>query len=125
MPPAFVRRAAGMIAGVVLAAGLSRRMGKAKLLLPLEGKPILRWSVEALQPHVDHLVVVVPPDDAAIRIALDGLGVRFATNPQPDAGQGTSIAAGVKTLPPYATAAVLALRYQPRPPDGRVKYLLA
>lgn len=125
MPPAFVRRAAGMIAGVVLAAGLSRRMGKAKLLLPLEGKPILRWSVEALQPHVDQLVVVVPPDDAAIRIALDGLRVRFATNPQPDAGQGTSVATGVKTLPPDATAAVIALGDQPRLPDGLVRDLLA
>jgi molybdenum cofactor cytidylyltransferase len=125
MPPAFVRQAAGMIAGVVLAAGLSRRMGKAKLLLPLDGKPILRWSVEALQPHVDQLVVVVPPDDAAIRSALDGLGVRFATNPQPDAGQGTSVATGVKALPRDATAAVIALGDQPRLPDGLLRDLLA
>jgi molybdenum cofactor cytidylyltransferase len=114
-----------MIAGIVLAAGLSRRMGKAKLLLPLEGKPILRWSVEGLQPHVDQLVVVVPPDHDAIRSALDGLGVRFATNPQPDAGQGTSVAAGVKALPPDITAAVIALGDQPRFPDGLVRDLLA
>jgi molybdenum cofactor cytidylyltransferase len=97
-----------MIAGVVLAAGLSRRMGRAKLLLPLEGKPILRWSVEALQPHVDQLVVVVPPDDAAIRVALDGLRVRFATNPSRKPGKGRRSLQGSKRC-----------RWTPPPPSSR------
>ncbi|MDP6619997.1 MAG: NTP transferase domain-containing protein, partial [Nitrospinota bacterium] len=32
--------------GIVLAAGLSRRLGRNKLLLPLGLKPILVWTVE-------------------------------------------------------------------------------
>ena len=113
-----------MIAGIVLAAGLSRRMGKAKLLLPLDGKPLIRWSVEALLRHVDLVIVVTPPDDAALRAALDGLDLRFVVNPQPEAGQGTSIAAGATALPEGADAVVIALGDQPRVPDELFHALL-
>ena len=56
-----------MIAAVVLAAGLARRMGRQKLLLNLQGKPVVRWAVERLVPHVGDIVVVTGQDDAAIR----------------------------------------------------------
>ena len=52
-----------MIAGVVLAAGLSRRMGRRKLLLDLGGQPVIRLAVEGVAAAgVDDLVVVMPPD---------------------------------------------------------------
>jgi molybdenum cofactor cytidylyltransferase len=113
-----------VIAGLVLAAGLSRRMGAAKLLLPLEGKALVRWSVEALLPHVGVVIVVTPSDDAAIRKALDGLEVRFAVNTRPEAGQGTSVAAGVASLPVETDAVVIALGDQPRLPAGLIAELL-
>ena len=113
-----------MVVGIVLAAGLSRRMGQPKVVLPLEGKALVRWSVEALFPHVEFLVVVTPPDDAHIRRALDGLAVTFVANPHPEAGQGTSIAAGVSALPEDAEAVVIALGDQPRLPAGIVPSLL-
>ena len=114
-----------MIAGLVLAAGLSRRMGKAKLLLPIEGRPLIRWSVEAIIPHVDTVVVVSPPDHQAIRAALDGLHVSFTVNPEPEAGQGTSIAAGVRTLGADVHAVMVTLGDQPRVPAGVFRDLLA
>src|SRR5947208_12504064 len=83
-----------LIAAIVLAAGFARRMGRQKLLLDLRGKPVVRWSVEALLPHVADIVVVTGQDDAAVRAALDGLPLRFAVNPRPQAGQGSSIAIG-------------------------------
>ena len=87
-----------------------------KLLLQLQGKPVVRWSVEHIVSHVEDVVVVTGPEDTAIRQALDGLAVRFAVNPRPQDGQGTSIAAGVAALKPWTTAALIGLGDQPRMP---------
>lgn len=113
-----------MIAGIVLAAGFSRRMGRPKLLLQLQGKPVLRWAVERLLPHVEDVVVVTGQDDAPIREALAGLTVRFAVNPAPQAGQGSSIAVGVAALKPWTRAVLIALGDQPRIPDPVVPALV-
>ena len=99
-------------------------MGKAKLLLTLDGKALVRWAVEGLLPHVDRLIVVTPPEDAALRKALDGVDVRFVVNERPEDGQGTSIAAGARALPADAEAVVIALGDQPRLPAGLVATLL-
>jgi molybdenum cofactor cytidylyltransferase len=114
-----------MIAAVVLAAGLARRMGRQKLLLQLQGKPVVRWVVERLLPHAGDIVVVTGRDDVAIREALSGLASRFAVNPNPQAGQGSSIAVGVAALTPWTRAALVALGDQPRVPDAVVPALLA
>lgn len=114
-----------MIAGVVLAAGLARRMGRPKLLLPLGGRPLVRWSVEALLPHVDEVVVVTGADEVGVRAALEGLPVRFARNPRPEEGQASSIAVGIAALGPDVEAAVVALGDQPRVPGEVVPALLA
>jgi molybdenum cofactor cytidylyltransferase len=113
-----------MIAGVVLAAGLARRMGRQKLLLEVGGKAVVRWSVEVVLPHVADLVVVTGGDDAAVRAALAGLPVRFAVNPHPEAGQGSSIVVGIAALAPGTSAALIALGDQPRLPDGVIAALL-
>jgi molybdenum cofactor cytidylyltransferase len=113
-----------MIAGLVLAAGFARRMGRQKLLLDLRGKPVVRWSVEALLPHVADLVIVTGHEDEGVRAALEGLPVRFARNPRPQAGQGSSIAVGAGALKPWTSAVVVALGDQPRTPAGVVAALL-
>jgi molybdenum cofactor cytidylyltransferase len=113
-----------MIAAVLLAAGLARRMGRQKLLLQLQGKPVVRWSVEHIVRHVEDVVIVTGPDDTAIRQALEDLAVRFVVNPRPQDGQGTSIAAGVAALKPWTTAALIALGDQPRMPATVVPALL-
>lgn len=116
--------AAVVIAGIVLAAGFARRMGRQKLLLDFRGKPVVRWAVEALAPHVDDLIVVTGLDDAGVREALGGLGVRFAVNPRPHDGQGSSIGIGVAALKPWTRAAIIALGDQPRLPPSIVPALL-
>ena len=54
-----------MIAAVVPAAGLSQRMGRPKLLLPLHGQTLIARVVTALREGgADRVVVVAPPDDS-------------------------------------------------------------
>src|SRR5256712_3710949 len=114
-----------MIAAIVLAAGFARRMGRQKLLLELRGKPVVRWTVEAIMPHVADTLIVTGQDDEAVRGALAGLAVRFTVNPRPQAGQGSSIAVGAAALKPWTAAALVALGDQPRLPDGLIPRLLA
>ncbi|HET9012021.1 MAG TPA: nucleotidyltransferase family protein, partial [Gemmatimonadaceae bacterium] len=59
------------------------------------------------------LHVVVPPDAAARRAALDGLAAVLVEHPGRDAGLASSIRAGIAALPPEADAVVIALADQP------------
>lgn len=103
-----------MTAAIVLAAGLSRRMGRPKLLLPLEGRPVIRQTVErVLAAGMDEVLVVVGPEHDALRQALEGLRVRLVVNPVPEAGQGSSVRRGIQALSPHTTAALIALGDQP------------
>ena len=99
-------------------------MGRQKLLLELRGKPVVRWSVDAVLPHVGDVVVVTGQDDDGVRAALEGLAVRFAVNPRPQAGQGSSIAVGMAALKPWTSAVLIALGDQPRLPDGVIGALV-
>jgi molybdenum cofactor cytidylyltransferase len=114
-----------MIAGIVLAAGFARRMGRPKLLLEFRGKPIVRWAAEALAGHVEDLIVVCGQEEDRVRAALAGLAVRFARNPRPHEGQGSSIAVGIAAVKPWTRAAIIALGDQPRVPTEVVVALLS
>jgi molybdenum cofactor cytidylyltransferase len=85
---------------VVLAAGLSSRMqGGHKLLLPIDGQPAVRRTVNALAAAgPEEIVVVTGFKGRAVMQALDGLPVRFQSNPRYEEGQMTSVAAGVAAL---------------------------
>lgn len=102
-----------MIAGLLLASGASRRFGSNKLLADLAGRPVARWSAEALGGAVDMLVVVVPPTSATLRAVLSGLSARFVENPAAHEGMASSIRAGVAALPREVEAAVIGLGDQP------------
>lgn len=114
-----------MIAGIVLAAGLSRRMGRPKLLLDWGGKSVIRRVVEQVKAGgVDELIVVLGHEAATIRKALSGLPVRFVQNPRPEAGQASSIACGVGALAPGVEAGLIVLGDQPALPPEIIPRLL-
>ena len=114
-----------MTAAIILAAGLSRRMGRPKLLLEVEGRPIIRHAVErVISAGIRHVLVVAPPEHEALARALDGLEVRFAVNPIPEAGQGSSVSAGVRALAPGTTAVLIALGDQPGVPAEVIPALI-
>ena len=115
-----------MIAAVVLAAGLSRRMGQAKLLMPVGGRAIVRYVVESvLAGGVDSVWVVTGPDVEPIEAALAGLEVQIAVNPAPEEGQASSLRAGITALPASVDAALIALGDQPSLAPSIIPALLA
>jgi 2-C-methyl-D-erythritol 4-phosphate cytidylyltransferase len=69
---------AGSVAGIILAAGASSRMGVDKMWAPLDGMPVVGWSIKTLasMPAISSLVVAVPLGvEARMRDLLQSLGV--------------------------------------------------
>ncbi|HEX3753635.1 MAG TPA: molybdopterin-binding/glycosyltransferase family 2 protein [Rhizomicrobium sp.] len=102
------------IGAVVLAAGLSSRMGSNKLLKPVDGKPMLRHAVEAaLASAADPVIVVTGNEKAKIVQALAGLPVEFRDNPDYSKGLSQSLTCGIKALPPDSDGALILLGDMP------------
>jgi molybdenum cofactor cytidylyltransferase len=116
-----------VIAGVILAAGTARRMGRQKLLLPMrDGRPLVRVVAEAvLAGGLDYVVAVLGAEADAVGAALAGLPVRLVVNPRYLEGQSTSLRTGIDALPGGAEAAVIALGDQPLPDPDLIRRLVA
>ncbi|MGB5697991.1 MAG: molybdopterin-binding/glycosyltransferase family 2 protein [Polyangiales bacterium] len=109
------RRATKTVAAVVLAAGESRRMGKEnKLILPVDGTPMVARVVDALeQSRVQRILVVTGHEPERIRDALSGREVELVHNPDYADGMATSIRAGVAALGDDVDGALMALADMP------------
>jgi molybdenum cofactor cytidylyltransferase len=108
--------AAPRVAAVVVAAGLSQRMGTFKPLLELGGKPLLQHVVEALQSsgHIEPIVVVTGHEESRLRAAMAGHPLTWVHNAAyADGEMLASVKAGVRALPAGTSAVVLALGDQP------------
>lgn len=103
------------ISAVVLAAGLSSRMGGPhKLLLDIGGEPIIRRTLRAvLAIEPAEIVVVTGHRAAEVRAALGGLAVRFVHNPDFAEGQPGSVVAGIRALSGPCQAVMIVLGDQP------------
>ncbi len=102
------------IAGILLAAGSATRMGRNKLLLDLEGEPLVRRAARrALEAGLDPLLVVLGHEAEEVREALAGLACRFVVNLDWRDGQSTSVSVGAAAVPPGAEAAVVLLADMP------------
>lgn len=103
------------IAAIVLAAGASRRMGEAnKLLLPIDGMPMVARTVRAaLRSRAGPVVVVTGHQAEAVAAALAGLPVTLAHNPEHAAGMASSLRRGLAALPAEADGAVVCLGDMP------------
>lgn len=113
------------VAGVILAAGASRRLGRSKQLLLWRGKPfIFHVAHTALGAGLAPVVVVTGAEADDVRAALAGVPVEMVHNPHWAEGQSTSLRAGLQALPPEATAAVFLLADQPHIPVELVRALI-
>jgi molybdenum cofactor cytidylyltransferase len=78
-----------------------------------------------LESGLERVVVVAGHERAAIQAALTGLAATVVTNPEPEAGQGHSIAVGVAALPADAEGVLIGLGDQPDVPREVVTGLVA
>ena len=101
--------AAASIAGVVLAAGASTRLGQPKQLLPFRGRPLVRLAAEEALAVCGRVAVVVGASRDAVVKALAGAPVTVVDNPDWAEGMASSIVAGVAWASHAACAAVLLL----------------
>src|SRR5919106_2811473 len=98
-----------MIAGIVLAAGRSARMGFPKALLDFRGAPFVVRILEALEAiDLKHRVVVLGPDAPRIRPALAAHDCLIVENPDVDSGPVASLKAGLLALQTVRPKAVVA-----------------
>ncbi len=91
------------IAGIVLAAGLSTRMGRPKLLLELGNKSVIYRVVRAaLASQLDEVVIVAGRNHDPLLQSLGELSrhpkFQTAYNQTPEAGMASSIVAGMQSL---------------------------
>ena len=88
------------LTGILLAAGISRRLGsdKRQLRLP-NGKTLLLHCASLLHTVTDDVVVVLRPEDDELTDALSKSGCRVCYNPKPSRGMGTSLSCGVAARP--------------------------
>jgi molybdenum cofactor cytidylyltransferase len=64
---------------IIPAAGQSVRMGQPKLLMPLDGRPLILHAIGAWQAsRVDRVIVVVRPDDVALADVVRTSGAEVA-----------------------------------------------
>ena len=103
-----------MICAVVLAAGLSRRMGVQKLLLPFAGKTVVDHIVDQiLASAVDEVHVVVGHEGERVRRELSDRHVSIVTNPDYESGMLSSTRCGLAALGQECRAVLVALGDQP------------
>jgi molybdenum cofactor cytidylyltransferase len=114
-PRAPSHAALAPVAGLVLAAGRSTRMGEAnKLLLPVRGKPMLRHAVAAqLASTAQPVLVVTGHQHGEVEAALAGLDVIVLPNPDFAEGLATSLRAGIAAVPESAPGVIVSLGDMP------------
>ncbi|GAB4179077.1 MAG: molybdopterin-binding/glycosyltransferase family 2 protein [Thalassobaculales bacterium] len=115
------------IAALVLAAGSSRRMGaQNKLLLPVDGEPMVRRTVgQVLASKAVSVTVVTGHQGDLVRAALAGLAVATVDNPGHEAGMASSLKAGIAALPADIDGVVVCLGDMPKVPAAVIDQLIA
>lgn len=114
------------IAGIVLAAGASSRMGRNKMLLRLDGEALVRRATRtALSAGLAPVVVVVGFEGELVRRELEGLDCQTATNADYTGPSSRSFHVGLRALPPEVGAAVAILPDMVHVTEAMVRGLVA
>ena len=114
-----------MVSAVILAAGMSTRMGQNKLLLNFREKPLIVHAVDTLlASDIDEVIVILGHETERMRDQLEGsIGlankaapekpVRLVQNPDYQNGLSTSVRTGVEAVSRQANGIMIYLADQP------------
>ena len=113
------------VAGVILAAGTSSRMGRNKLLLQLGDRSVLRRAVDtALAAGLNPVLVVVGHQRDQAEAELRDARCRLVVNPDYQAGVNTSLRTGIRAVPDGCPAAVVMLADMPLVTEAMLRTML-
>lgn len=105
-----------MISSIVLAAGLSTRMGEPKALLDWGGEPLLSYQVHQLkEAGCDEVIVVLGYRSDEIQRAIRRLPCRIMLNARYQLGRAWSLRLGARAVTRDAESIVVLNVDQPRP----------
>lgn len=114
------------IAGLVLAAGKAQRMGCNKLVLTVNGKPLVRHAVDAaLAGGLDPVIVITGHEADSLRACLADVPVSFIHNNAFAHGLSTSLRAGIGAAPYDCGGAMVLLGDMPGVTADLVRRLTA
>jgi molybdenum cofactor cytidylyltransferase len=126
-----------MVSAVVLAAGMSTRMGRNKLLLRFRDKPLVMHAVDTLlASKVGEIIVVLGHESEKVWDQLEDYAgqvpvgaqrnrVRLVNNPDYRDGLSTSVRTGIQAVSPEARAIIIYLADQPLLEPGDVDRIIA
>ncbi|MFF3567778.1 nucleotidyltransferase family protein [Nocardia jiangxiensis] len=116
----------GFVTGVVLAAGVSRRLGTAKQLLPYRNTTVLGATLEAVRTCAfDQIIVTLGGAAAAVRQRVDLAGLEVAMAEDFGSGCSSSLRSALRVVDPRAAGIVLVLGDQPGLSAATVDRLIA
>ena len=103
------------VGAIILAAGMSKRMGTHKLLLPVNGAPMIYHPIAlAVQQKLNPIVVIAGQYIEEIRnVMKDCPDITFLYNPDYQRGMASSLKLGIEALGNQVDAAMIFLGDQP------------
>lgn len=97
---------------IILASGLSRRLGEPKQLLNKDGEPLISYVTKlALSTKPQRIILVIPVNVPDITHAIDALAVthpiiQTVKNPTPNTGMAHSLQLGIEAISHFASASI-------------------
>jgi molybdenum cofactor cytidylyltransferase len=115
---------AGMIIGIILASGFSRRMHAEKLLLEVDGTPLVERVIQAAKASLlDEVVLVYQHED--IKKTGEKYPIKTVLNKNADEGQSASIKIGIEAANPGADGFMFLVGDQPFLNAATINLLIA
>jgi molybdenum cofactor cytidylyltransferase len=97
---------------IILASGLSQRLGQPKQLLVKNSEPLIRYMIRlALTTNPQAIVVVIPDNHHSIASVITELAVQYPTvqivvNPKPETGMADSLRLGIETIAAFESISI-------------------